>query len=77
MNDVDVDKPEPEVLNATELMQKLGLHKSRFHVLRKRGVFKKFETKQPIGRNKYSRKLVEAHTGGDSTARFGKGSRSV
>jgi hypothetical protein len=61
---------EPELLNAKELMARLGFKKSRFHVLRKQGHFRHLETKRPVGTRIYSKALVDRYLTGESTVQF-------
>ena len=61
-----------DLLNASEFMARLGLKKSRFHVLRALGKFKAFEVCRPIGNRRYARVLVDQYVAGESVAKLGR-----
>lgn len=60
-----------------ELLQRLGMGYRAFYRHQKAGEFKRFELKNPIGRWRYSRVLVDKFLAGESVANFGKGSRKA
>lgn len=62
----------PELLNAKELAARLGYGHSRFHQLRKQGVFRHLETLRPVGTRRYSKVLVDHYLAGRSTAQLGR-----
>ena len=62
----------PELLNATEFRQRLGLGSTRFYELRALGKFKAFEVCRPIGNRRYARVLVDQYVAGESVAKLGR-----
>lgn len=68
-------KLDAHVWGPRELMHRLGISRPHFHRLQKRGVFRHLQVKQPVGMMRYSRTLCEQFFAGQSTVRFGRGSR--
>lgn len=64
------------LLNATELMDVLGISHATFY--RKKKEYERlFQVKQPVGHRRFSRYIVERYLRMESPARFGKGRRSA
>lgn len=65
-----------ELMTPGDLRLRLGMSRASFHRYQKRGDFRKFEVRQPIGLLKYSRRLVDLFVDGESIVRVGRGSRA-
>ncbi len=61
---------EPDLLTATELMARVGLKRSQFHLYRRRGLYRHLEVARPVGQRKYSRVLVEKFLAGEPVTRL-------
>ena len=61
-----------DLLNGTELMDRLGISQSTYDRARRRGQLKMFEVRRPFGQRKYSRKLLEDYLNGESPTRLGR-----
>lgn len=68
-------EPLPALLTSAELMRVLRMRPATFYAYKKAGQFKRFETKVPMGRAIYSGAVVQQYLDGESTVRFGAGSR--
>lgn len=62
---------QPDLLNGTELAQKLGYSETQFLKFKREGKFRMFEVKRPLGQRRYSRALVEQYLAGESTVAIG------
>jgi hypothetical protein len=65
----DMDSP---LLNNRELAKRLGLSEPTFYTRKKRGEFKCFEVKRPLGTFRYSAVLVDAFLAGESVSQYGR-----
>jgi hypothetical protein len=69
------DRPLPSVFGPAVLRQVLGVRRAIFYRNQKRGLYRCFEVRRPLGVNRYSGHLVDQYRRGESVARFGLGSR--
>jgi hypothetical protein len=60
------------LLKPGDLRRRLGLSTSAFFAAQKRGEFRRFEVKPPIGCFRYSAVLVDAFLEGKTVAHYGK-----
>lgn len=67
----------PELLSPRDLIQRFGLSEQSFYSYQRRGAFKHLEVSRPIGVRRYSKVLVDRYLAGQSTVRFGRGSRTA
>lgn len=74
--DLRVSEREPDLLKASEVARRFGISANYFYRLEKAGQFRHLLTQRPVGLRRYSRKLVERFTDGESTVRFGRGARA-
>jgi hypothetical protein len=65
-----VEDREPDLLNARELMARVGLKASRFYALERQGFWKFLETKRPLGHRRFARVLVEKYLAGESAVQL-------
>lgn len=60
------------LLNNRELAQRLAMSEPTFYRRKKRGDFKCFEVKRPLGTFRYSAALVDAFLAGLPVSQFGR-----
>jgi hypothetical protein len=70
-----VDQPMPALMTPGQLMAVLQMKYSRFCRLQRAGAFKFLEVTRPLGRARYSGRLVQQYVNGESVVKFGLGSR--
>ena len=61
----------PELLNASELQQRLCISEAKFRQVKRDGHLRMFEVSRPLGQRRYSRVLVERYLAGESASVLG------